>query len=570
MTDRMAQHTRGVTSGGNLSRAVLRSQARRLAASSVFFAGHQGGEALIPLLIGVIIDRAVAGGHVPALLGWLAVLAAVFAALSVSWRLGLRRAQLAGLRVAQQLQLDVVSRVVAPAGHAGGDRLPGDLVNVATEDALRVRRVCFGLPPAVSALVGIAVAGAALLWSSVILGLVVLVGAPGLLVVLRVLSRPLERRSGDEQHRAGQASGVAADLIAGLRVLKGAGAEDQARRRYHTVSQSSLAATLGATRAQARYKGAFLSLNGLFLAVVALVGGLLALRGRISPGEFVAAVGLAQYLVAPLQVLGWFSGVAARGRASAQRLAAVLSAPSAVTAGTKELPRPVRGELRLDGVAAGSLAGLHLTVGAGELLGVVAEPEDAASLLGCVGRDADLEAGAVYLDGVALADLDPAEVRSAILVTHHHATLFEGGLLDNVAVATAAGTDVDAAMAAARADEVAQALPHGRESSLDEAGRSLSGGQRQRVVLARSLAADPAVLVLHDPTTAIDAVTEAAIADGISRLRQGRTTILLTTSPALLAVADRVAMVQDGVVTAEGTHVGLAASHEAYRRMVLA
>ncbi|MBC6463775.1 ATP-binding cassette domain-containing protein, partial [Actinomadura sp. HBU206391] len=158
-------------------------------------------------------------------------------------------------------------------------------------------------------------------------------------------------------------------------------------------------------------------------------------------------------------------------------------------------------------------------------------------------------------------------VRAALLVAAHDAELFEGSLLDNVTAATDR-TDVEPALVASGADEVARNLPHGTGTLLAERGLSLSGGQRQRVALARALAADPPVLVLHDPTTAIDTVTEARIATGIRDARRGRTTIVVATSPVLLAVTDRVVVVDGGVVTAEGLHSDLMRDHETYRTTV--
>lgn len=551
-----------------LLRSTLRAQARRLGLSSLLFAGHQGGEALVPLLVGVVIDRAVAPGDPAALLRWLAVLAVVFLVLSLSWRGGIRRAQAAALRAGQQARLDLTARMTHPCGGATDGRLPGELVNVATEDAARLGRVCFGLPPTVSALVVLVVAGGALLAISAPLGLVVLGAMPPLLVVLRLLSRALSRRSRVEQEEAGRASGTAADLVDGLRVLKGAAVEEAARQRYQEASRASLAATLRATRAQAWHTGSLLATNGVLLAVVALVAGVLATRGAMSVGELVAAVGLAQHLLSPLQVLGWFAGILARGRASAERLAAISAAPPAVAAGARALPAPLRGEVRVRGLRHGTLAGLDLTARPGELLGVVADSADATALLRCLGRDALPAEGRVELDGVPLADLDPAEVRAAVLVTAHDAALFADRLIDNVAAAAPPGADLDGALRAAQADEVADALPQGRRSAVGEAGRSLSGGQRQRVVLARSLAADPPVLVLHEPTTAVDAVTEARIADGLRRRRRGRTTIVITTSPALLAACDRVVMVDGGVTAGDGAHDELLRDHGRYRQVV--
>ena len=158
-------------------------------------------------------------------------------------------------------------------------------------------------------------------------------------------------------------------------------------------------------------------------------------------------------------------------------------------------------------------------------------------------------------------------------VSAHEAELFDGSLGDNVRAAApqdAAAERVDAALAAADVADVAAALPGGLDGALGERGRSLSGGQRQRVALARALAADAAVLVLHDPTTAVDAVTEARIAARLRGLRAGRTTIVVTSSPALLAAADRVVLVAAGRASAIGRHADLLRDDPAYRAAVLA
>ncbi|MGW3404930.1 ATP-binding cassette domain-containing protein, partial [Streptomyces zhihengii] len=220
----------------------------------------------------------------------------------------------------------------------------------------------------------------------------------------------------------------------------------------------------------------------------------------------------------------------------------------------------------------GTLRGVDLDTAPGELLGVVArDPAAAADLLRCLGRELDPDAGEISVDGQPLTALDPDAVRRAVLVAHHDADLFESSLLDNVRAGTGrADAALGPALEAAAADDVARTLPHGGATLLTERGRSLSGGQRQRVALARALAADPPVLVLHDPTTAVDAVTEARIASRLRELRRGRTTLLVTTSPALLAVTDRVVVLDGGTVTAEGGHRDLVAADAGYRAAVLA
>ncbi|MFC0532763.1 ABC transporter ATP-binding protein [Phytohabitans kaempferiae] len=553
-----------------LGRAIG-GQRRHLGLAILLAAGHQAGEALVPVLIGVVIDSAVVSGSVPRLLLWLAVLGVVFAVLSNSYRFGARAAERASEWAGHDLRVRLTRRILDPRGGAEAGRLAGELANIATGDASRVGGVNVVIPVGVSALTGILVSAVALLWISVPLGLVVLLGAPPLLWLGHLLGRPLERRSAVEQERAAHASGVAADLVAGLRVLKGIGAEGAAVARYRRTSRDSLSATVRAARAQAAHDGAILALTGVFIAAVALVGGRLAANGDISVGELVAAVGLALFLLTPLQLFAWVNAELAQGRASATRIAAVLSAPPAVTAGQEPTPSPVRGHVALTGVHHGPLSGVDLDVPPGEHLGVVApDPAAATALLATLARDTDPEAGTVTLDGTPLSTLDPADIRGAILVAAHHATLFAGTLASNVAPAgPAGGGAVARAMAAATADEVAGSLPEGADTLLAERASSLSGGQRQRVALARALAAEPPVLVLHDPTTAVDAVTEARIAAGIREVRAGRTTIVVTTSPALLAATDRVVVLDGGVVTAAGRHADLVREHAGYRAAVL-
>ncbi|WP_033325068.1 ABC transporter ATP-binding protein [Streptomyces yerevanensis] len=557
-------------SGRDVLRDTVRGQRRNVALGSLLGSGHQVGEALVPVLIGIVIDQAVTDSDTGALFLWLVILAVVYVGLAFSFRIGAWSGEKASVQAEHALRITLVRRVLDPGGGAEEGRLPGAMANIATEDAKRVGAVNLALMFGISALMGLLTCAVVLLRTSVLLGLVVLLGTPVLLWLGHLLSKPLESRSEAEQERAAHASAVAADLVAGLRILKGIGGESTAIARYRTTSRDSLQATLRAARAQAFQNGMVLALTGCLIAVVALVGGRLAAQGSISLGELVSAVGLALFLLGPLETLAWVNAEFAQGRASAARIAEVLATPHSVTSGGQSLPQQVRGAVRLSGLSHGGLREVDLDIAPGELLGVVAtDPAHAADLLRCLSRQTDPEAGTVELDGVSLRDLDPAQMRTALLVAEHDADLFEGTVRDNVTAAAPDSHDAEPAMTAAGVAQVAQTLPDGEDTAVSERGRSLSGGQRQRVALARALAADRPVLVVHDPTTAVDTVTEARIATGLREIRKGRTTVLVTTSPALLAVTDRVVLLDDGRITDTAPHTDLVRRHEAYRAAVL-
>ncbi|MFJ2815233.1 ABC transporter transmembrane domain-containing protein [Streptomyces sp. NPDC087294] len=568
-------------------RWAFRCRRRWIVGATVFTALHQVCEAAVPVGVGLVIDHAIRDGSPLDLLAWLAALGAFFLVLTTVMRLGGRCNRRASQGAAHLLRMAAVERVLDPRGFAHRTD-PGTLLSTVTNDALRI-----GLGNRFWALAGGALAallaGAAwLLATSVPLGLLVLACLVPLLVALRLFATPLSARSGTEQAQVARATGTAADLVLGLRVLKGLGAEAAALRRYRTASRASLAATVRVARWEAGYESVTLLLNAVFLAAIAWAGARFAAEGTITVGQFVAAVGLARFLVGPSERLGAALALRARARGSARRFAALLDEPYAVQDNGGELPRP-RGDMALRGIVHGALRGVDLTVPAGQVVGIATgDPAAAADLLDLLALRAVPEQGTVALDDTDLTAAGPTAAHRAVLVADHDGDLFDGTVAENVAAALLharpdgedaadparrppeQSASVVAAMAAAAADDVVRAGPDGDRATIGERGRFLSGGQRQRVALARALAADPPVLVLHEPTTAVDAATEAAVAAGLHRLREGRTTLLVTTSPILLRHCDRVLFLADGRVRAEGTHARLTDDEPAYRTVVMA
>jgi putative ABC transport system ATP-binding protein len=554
----------------------VRERRRDVVLGSVLVTIHQVAEVLVPVTIGVVIDRAIAPGDGEQALRWLVVLTAQFAILSASGCYGLFVFERVKLDATHGARVDVADRVLDPRGGLESS-LTGEIVSLSTVETNRIGEGVSSVIMAIGAVTGVLAGALILLRISWWLGLTVIIGLPIVLVVVQMLAQPLIDKADEQQEAVGVASGVASDLLRGLRVVKGLGADAAASDRYRSASRRALDAGLAANRARSSYAGFTVTIASAFVILVAGLGGRLALDGTISLGELVAALGVTQFMVGPLGRLAYASSQWAQAKASAEHVDALLATPPAVTVGTARLSGRPSGELTVSGLTHKSLRDVSFSIAPGELVGVVAEPNDAAALIECLDRSADPGAGQVLVGGVVHHELVLDDARAAVVVGHHDAPIFGGTIGDNVAVASgssAAGTERwPTIVTASSLDDVLDATG-GLEGVISEEGRSLSGGQRQRVALARALATDAPVLVLHEPTTAVDTATEHRITHGLRAARAGAdadrpSTVVVTTSPTILAAADRVVVIRDGRVVATGRHEDLAAADERYREVVL-
>ncbi|MFC3737763.1 ABC transporter transmembrane domain-containing protein [Paractinoplanes deccanensis] len=549
-----------------LRRAVARN-GRRLWTGTALAGLYQFCAALVPVLIGVIVDRAVSSGDVTALLAWIAVLALVYLVLTVSYRFGARQLMRAIAEESHRLRVEVAAKILHPRG-LRTDQRSGDLLTISTTDAEYTSYFLDHIPRISSALIAASVSAVTLLLISLPLGLIVLIATPIVLATLNLTAPLIARRVADQQSQAGKATSLATDLVTGLRPLRGIEAQDAAAERYRVVSRRSLAATLRAARTQNAYQGASSMLSMLLAGGIAITAGWFALTGRITIGEFITVIGSAQFLIEPFGVLAVVPSWVAAARASAGRVASVVQAGLVLPEGDKTLSG-TQAALRLEGVAHGPLAGLDLHVRPGELVGVVAHrPADAEALVRLLAVPEAYE-GTITLGGERLETVERDEARRLLHVEPHQTDLFTGTLAANIALRGEDGDPLTEALHAAAVDFHEDGL----DAEITERGTNLSGGQRQRLALARALLARPPLLVLHHPTTAVDAVTEQSIADGIRAMRHGPGsgygTVVITSSPALLAAADRVVVIGDGAVTAEGRHAELSVHDETYRQAVL-
>ncbi|WP_326682350.1 ABC transporter ATP-binding protein [Streptomyces sp. NBC_01237] len=526
-----------------LFRTALLRQGRggRLVLTTLSFMVHELCEALVPILIGIVIDRALAPSDSSALIGWLAVLAGVFVALSLSYQ----RASSAMVSVygygEHALRQRAMARLLDPHSLL---RRPGagESLSLVSSDTYRVAGVSWSVVQQASTITAILTASTALLLISVPLGLGVITSTVLVLLVMRRISMPLEARGLAEQSSAARAGEVATDMITGLRVVIGMNAQAEAARRYRAASDESRRGAVAAARAVLAYSNLSVLMSGVFLAGLATASGYLALDGRITIGQLVTVLGLAQYLQGSLAHVGTFASNWIHKRASARRLSDLINEPPLIdpaSAAARTVPAPstpVSGTS--DPVLRWHPPGREepLQLRTRDLVGVVPRhPAHARDLSDRLGYRVPLDRGELLIDGIDAVDLGPDRVRARIAAPPHHGALFSGTLRSNLAPR---GRDADpAVLRAAMLDDVLEHLG-GDGSDIGERGRKLSGGQRQRLLLARALHAGADFVVLDEPTTAVDPATEQRIAEGLRALPA--TTLLITTSPILLSACDRV------------------------------
>lgn len=557
--------------------------------------------ALSPYLLGQVIDEGVIPGDWKALLKWASLLTIVILT-GVFSGIVMHTVAVYGWIQAAYRVMHLVGLKTAQLGHVQARRTPtGELLSISSSDAEAFGAFTEIVGRALAALTVYLVVAVIVLNQSASLGLAVLIAAPLIVGVTGPLMRPLQTAREVARSRSSRLTGMATDIVAGLRILRGIGGERMFGGNYAAQSQRVRAAEVRADIWFAVVDSLSGLLTGLLLIVLTYLGAVELAEGRLEVGQLVAFFGYAVFLLHPMRTFFEFIFKVVATLVSADKTSAAL-------AQTPPWSDQSHGRLSTDAPIVDVVSGFTGRPGRLSMI-VSAQPDDSAAVADRLGRylpqsaeaaaekpepergrqarqarvvkrlvraeqaarDEDLARGhwGVQVGGVDLSEVPLAQVRQHILVSDAAATLFNSTLQEALDPhRRSSRAQAEAALWAASAEDILEGLPGGWQGHLDERGRALSGGQRQRVILARALLADPEILVLVEPTSAVDAHTEARIASRLTDARRGRTTIVTTASPLLLRQADEVSLLAGGKVVATGTHAELFATNADYRRIV--
>ena len=455
----------------------------------------------------------------------------------------------------------------------------GQLLSRAVTDLSVIRRfIGFGLIFLIVNLLTYATVLVLLLRLSVPLGLIVLVSTLPIAAISRSWSRQYFEISRRVQDQQGDLATVVEESAGGVRIVKAFGRRELVDARFGDAAERLAGSWMDAVRLRARFWTLLDVIPNLSLAVVLCVGALAVAKGLLSLGGLIAFLSLQLQLVWPIDALGWILAIGQEAATAAERIYEVLDTPVEITDRPAAVPLGgVRGRLRLEGVGFRYPGGdrpvlrdVSLEVEPGETLALVgATGSGKTTLVSLVPRLYDVSQGRITLDGHDLRDLRLESLRRVVAVGFEEPILFSASVRENLmlGVADASDAEIATALEVARAEFVFE-LPWGLDTRIGEQGLSLSGGQRQRLALARAVLARPRVLVLDDPLSALDVHTEALGGEALARVLAGTTGLVVVHRPSTLALADRVALLQDGTISAVGSHHELLESMPAYRAIL--
>jgi ABC-type multidrug transport system fused ATPase/permease subunit len=537
------------------------------------------GTVLIPYLTGVAINAVRAHNHHRLVLLALAIVAAGLARLVFSV---LRRI------VAGQVSLDVeVDLREALYGHLQRLELSffdrqqtGQLMSRATVDLQSVRFFLgYGLIFIAQSLVTILLAAVAMFLLQPGLAAISLAPVPFVVLIANRYGHKSRPAMQEAQQRIAELTADTEENVSGVRVVKAFAQEERQLERFRHTVQRVFDQQLLATRIQAFYNPMISFLPNLGLAAILLFGGREVIDGSLSVGAFTAFYAYLLMLISPMQTLGYMLGAAQRATASGARIFEILDQEPQIQSppGAPDLPAGDghvvlrRAGLTFEGTTHAALTDIDLDVPAGQVVALVgAMGSGKSALVSLLPRLYDVSTGSVSIDGADVRSVELGSLRGAIAVVNDDPFLFSATVHENIAYARGDATreEVERAAAAAQAAGFIERLPDGYDTRVGERGLTLSGGQRQRIAIARAILADPRILILDDATSSVDASTESEIKRALGDVLAGRTTFVIAHRLSTIALADRIVVLEDGRIAADGTHEELLDQSPLYAEIV--
>lgn len=436
----------------------------------------------------------------------------------------------------------------------------GEVSAINSNDVERVSRVYDLIPRLSGAIVSFFVVSVLLINSSPTLGLLVIIGVPLLGLAIGPIIKPLQNRESSQREKLSESSALAADTVAGLRILRGIGGEETFLERFRIASQKVRAAAVRTAKMRALLDGLQVILPGSLVVGVIWVGGNLVSRGELRVGELLAFYGYSAFLMIPLQILTESAQRLTSGTVAARRVMRLLSVNRVQEYGADQFPEMFQA---IHDKESG------LVINRGNHVGVVCDSSITADEL--VDRlGGYLASDSISVDSLPFSSLSRKAMRSNIYAQEKEPAILSGTIETLFEVANSGRMTVSEAIESASAADILDSLEgDGYSAEVVERGRTLSGGQRQRLSLARTLFVDAPILILDDPTSAVDAHTEARIASRMRLVRRNKTTVIFTNSPLLLDQTDIAVLVINGKVSASGSHLELLKNNDTYRRLVV-
>lgn len=541
----------------------------------------------IPQVLRILVNSYLQPGAPSSALWWatgivllLGILEAAFMALRRQFAIAPATAVETGLRTSFYRHLQDLS--VAFHDRWGS----GQLLSRAMSDLNLIRRwMAFGammlIVTALTVVIGITI----MFFTSWQLALVFLLAAVPIIVYGFRFRRFYGRVSRQSQDQAGDLATTVEESVHGIRVLKAFGRSAEALDAFEEQAQGLRQTEVFKANSLAKFSLVVTLLPEAALAVSLVWGILLVNAGELSIGALVAFFATAAVVAGPVESMGPLLSMTLTAKTAIDRHFEVMDAQRTITDPPQpRRPQQVHGHLAFedvhfaypdaDGDRPDVLDGVTLDLRAGETMALVGITGSGKStLLQLVPRLYDVTGGNIRIDGIDLRDYALAELRSIVAVAFEDTTLFSSSVRDNVLLGADPGTGAEAELLLREALDVAQAqfvysLPDGTDTLIGEEGLSLSGGQRQRIALARAIAARPSVLIMDDPLSALDVRTEELVEHRLREVLAETTTLVVAHRPSTVSLADRVALLESGRITAVGSHAELLAANEHYRHVI--